>query len=776
MAIFSNSIIPAAAAAAAGDVVTKSLRFNDADNAYLSRTPSAGNRTTWTFSTWVKRAELGTRQIIFACRYVGNRFYLEFSSGNTIQLSEYGPYTLQLITNAVYRDVGSWYHIVFKYDSTPSTPDSTSVSLYVNGEQVTSFSTATYPSQNVTTSINAAALHTIGERADLGGSNYDGYLADVNFIDGTALTPTSFAEEDATTGQWKPKDTSGLTFGSAGFRLDFEDDTAIGNDVSGNNNDFTATNLAASDVGNSTPTDTLATLNPLVTTHSGAGDDTFSEGNTKVVTETAGRPTIPSTIFMPPSSGTYYAEFTLSASAAMYGIVRDDAPNNADAYYSSKTWGYYAHNKVNNGSGTALSGTGPSYPAKLGASYNTSTGEMKFYVAGVDVGGFTSLSTAYSYAFFVGDGSGGASRTIDIHFDSDDWDNTPSGVIQLSTANLPTPTIAKPSAHFSATTYTGNSTTNAITTGLEPDLLWIKNRANTGDMYHELYDDVRGLLEGALNSNTSGTGDGVARIASLDSTGFTTASTSYAFTNATGNTYVAWNWKKSATAGFNIVTWTGNDDGMGASPVPQAITHGLNPLTPEMIIAKNRVANSTTTGDWAVWHKDLTSGNYLTLNGTGGQASWGDALFSSIGATTASVSNDTITSSIYLNYADNTGGYGDDDTYVGYFIASVEGYSKVGSISGSSTAFIYTGFRPSFILAKRYDATGGNWMIFDDKREGYNVDNDDLMANSSAIEATTNHIDILSNGFKIRTSDADLNAGTVIYYAVGQSLKYASAR
>ena len=133
--------------------------------------------------------------------------------------------------------------------------------------------------------------------------------------------------------------------------------------MSGEGNDFDDSGLAATDIVNDVPTDNYATLNPLVVTHSGAGDDTFSEGNTKVVTETAGRPIIPSTIFMPPDSGTYYAEFTVSGNGAMFGIVREDSPNDADAYYGSKSWGDYDHTKVNNGSASALSGSAPSYPA-----------------------------------------------------------------------------------------------------------------------------------------------------------------------------------------------------------------------------------------------------------------------------------------------------------------------------------------------------------------------------------------------------------------------------
>jgi hypothetical protein len=235
---------------------------------------------------------------------------------------------------------------------------------------------------------------------------------------------------------------------------------------------------------------------------------------------------------------------------------------------------------------------------------------------------------------------------------------------------------------------------------------------------------------------------------------------------------VAWNWKKSATAGFNIVGWTGDDDGFSGGT--QAVAHGLG-VAPEMVIAKNRTNEAGGNGNWIVYHKDTTSGDLLKLNTTDGEFTPNSTLIGSIGPTNVSFGNDSVDYE-YLN-SDNSFGSGTPDTYIGYFFASVEGCSKVGSFSGSSTAFIYTGFRPAFILAKRYDMTGGNWLMFDDKREGYNVDNDDLMANSSAVEATTDHIDILSNGFKIRTSDADLNGGTLIYLAVAKNpFKYASAR
>lgn len=200
----------------------------------------------------------------------------------------------------------------------------------------------------------------------------------------------------------------------------------------------------------------------------------------------------------------------------------------------------------------------------------------------------------------------------------------------------------------------------------------------------------------------------------------------------------------------------------------QSVNHGLG-VAPELIIAKGLDSGGSGTGDWAVWHKDLSSGKYLTLNSDAGEASWDDALFSNIGTTSVDFGNDPDASGIYLNDG------GASMNYIAYFFASVDAYSKAGSFSGTSTAFIHTGFRPTFILAKRKDSTG-DWLVFDDKRDGYNEDNEAFLANSNPLSLVTNLIDINSNGFKIRTSDTDLSTGTVIYFAIGQPFKYANAR
>jgi hypothetical protein len=209
----------------------------------------------------------------------------------------------------------------------------------------------------------------------------------------------------------------------------------------------------------------------------------------------------------------------------------------------------------------------------------------------------------------------------------------------------------------------------------------------------------------------------------------------------------------------------------------QTINHGLG-VAPEMIIAKERDSGSGT-GDWAVWHKDLSSGTYLVLNDSAGEASWTDALFSNIGTTSVDFGNDPDGSGIYLNGGDIP------NNYIAYFFASVEGYSKVGSYEGNNSTdgpLVYCGFKPRWICVKRIDGIG-SWIIVDTARDPYNDTDATLAADTSNAEssyAATSDFDILSNGFKLRhsmTYGYANQADTYIFYAVAESpLKYASAR
>jgi len=225
MSVIGSNII-AGSSGQFGYNLDKSLRLRSSASAYLSRTPASnGNRKTWTISTWVKRGALGTEQTILSGGVISGTYYytkgLYFTSGDKIAITNY-PDTAggELVTTAVYRDTSAWYHIVVAVDTTQAT-DTNRIKIYVNGVQVTSFSTTSYPSQNTDTMFNSTSYPMfLGKFVDGFTQYLDGYLAETNFIDGQALTPSSFGETSATTGVWQPKKYAG-TYGTNGFYLPF---------------------------------------------------------------------------------------------------------------------------------------------------------------------------------------------------------------------------------------------------------------------------------------------------------------------------------------------------------------------------------------------------------------------------------------------------------------------------------------------------------------------------------------------------------------------------
>lgn len=285
-------------AVAGGYEIDNSLRFNDGDSAYLTKTPSStGNRRTWTFSCWFKLSNIGTDTFsLFTTKYVNGESTDIVVSSNKIQVYSVGTsgYDFQYATSGLFRDVSAWYHIVVAVDTTQGT-DSNRVKIYINGSQVTSFSTTNHPNQNFDTFQNLS-----GEPTYIGASDvnvlspaitrfFDGYLSEIYMIDGTQYAASDFGETNDN-GVWIPKDASGdLTFGTNGFYMEFKqtgtgtNSSGMGADTSGNDNHFAVTNLAATDVTTDTPTNNFCTMNPLMT-FAGASDgiDAFSEGNTVV--------------------------------------------------------------------------------------------------------------------------------------------------------------------------------------------------------------------------------------------------------------------------------------------------------------------------------------------------------------------------------------------------------------------------------------------------------------------------------------------------------------
>ena len=274
-------ILPSNSISAGGYEVDNSLRFDDGSTDYLSRTPaSASNRKTYTFSTWIKRSAIGSGvNWLFSAGTSGtgaDRRYGFYLYNDFLYQDRYGS------SNALslkFRDISAWYHLVIAVDTTQAT-ESNRIKVYVNNV-LYNFASSFF-TQNEDTPVNSTLLHTIGTDGSSAGSNcFDGYMAEVVFIDGQALDPTSFGEFDEDTGIWKPIDVSGLTFGTNGFYLDFENSGSLGADVSGNSNNFTVNNLTSIDQTTDTPTNNFCTLNPL-TTWTGGGNYTLSQGNNTI--------------------------------------------------------------------------------------------------------------------------------------------------------------------------------------------------------------------------------------------------------------------------------------------------------------------------------------------------------------------------------------------------------------------------------------------------------------------------------------------------------------
>ena len=324
--------------------------------------------------------------------------------------------------------------------------------------------------------------------------------------------------------------------------------------------------------------------------------------------------------------------------------------------------------------------------------------------------------------------------------------------------------IDKPSDYFNTKLYTGNGGTQSITgVGFQPDLNWTKQRNVNQD--NTLTDSIRGVGKLLFSSDTAAENTDVNSLTSFNSDGFSVGTSGYMNTNS--NTYASWNWKANGagsantdgsinstvsantTSGFSIVSYTGN----GGS-TPKTVGHGLG-VAPKMIIIKPR----NLAYDWMIYNENVGATKGMCLNTT--QAPFTSSNFNDTAPTTSVFS-------VKNNATNETNG-----TYIAYCFAEKQGYSKFGSYTGNGSAdgtFVYTGFKPAFMMIKITSSTS-NWRIFDNKRIGYNVDNNPLYPNVNNAEGTEDNIDILSNGFKWRTTDGALNGSgsSYIYMAFAEA-------
>ena len=385
------------------------LRFDDGSSDYLNRTNTgAGNRRTFTYSFWYKRGILGTDQRVIEASTDSSGNYvdaLEFTSDDIRIVSYHNSDDIQLVTDKKFRDPSAWYHIVVAFDTTQAT-DTNRVKLYINGVQETSFSTTNYPSQNFDTYFNNNSDEVyIGRRIDNGGSPsgeyLDGYLSEFILVDGSQLTPTSFGETDSN-GVWIPKNISSLTFGTNGFHLDFADSADLGNDVSGNDNDFTENNITSIDKVEDTPVNNYDTANPLIAN----GNVTYAEGNLQT-SHTYANQWRWTTSTIGVDTGKWYAEFKVSAlgTEIAIGIMPEDAiignQNSGNDFVGKFTDSVaylyngqiYKSNSIDNTTSTYTTND------IIGIALDLDSNSIQFYKNGSSVGTAVSLTANKNYFF-----------------------------------------------------------------------------------------------------------------------------------------------------------------------------------------------------------------------------------------------------------------------------------------------------------------------------------------------------------------------------------------
>ena len=428
--------------------IDQSIRFDSTANAHMDRTPSsAGNQKTWTFSCWVKRGKLGSRQFLFTA-FDGNNTNVgmgifRFQSDDTLNWAGYTTNIRR--TTQVFRDTSAWYHIVLSVDTTQDV-GSERQRIYINGERVTDFADSSDMAYDTAYSINGNHAHAIG--IGLGNQSsydFDGYMAEIVLLDGTATDCNSFGEFNSS-GIWIPKDVSGLTFGTNGFHIDGRDASGtpvkLGDDEAGSNN-YTTSGMDASDQKKDSPTNNHATWNPLTTSA-----QAYTNGNLNAASSSSAWKGGLATVQVPLNSGTWYYEVYIDSAGSSSGQFsvgwsesnRSLSDNNSSG--DTEGWVTYALNgnyysNGGNGSYGATYTTGNVIGCKIDT--NSSTNNVEFYKDGASQGtlsqafntGGTGFISPYILLY--------ATRNGTARFAQAEWTQTPSGITEanaINTSNL----------------------------------------------------------------------------------------------------------------------------------------------------------------------------------------------------------------------------------------------------------------------------------------------------------------------------------------------------
>lgn len=671
-----------AATGAAGYEIERSLRFNSADSARLTKTfSSSGNQKTWSWNCWFKRSKLNLNLSLLAAYSSGSvNSYVRFNSSNFLDIYSRDGAGSQLIltTDQVFRDPASWTALTLVADTTQSTA-SDRFKVYINGSQITSFSSSTYPALNANLAFNGTFLHSIGDLAQ-SAQYFDGYIADIHFVDGQALAPTDFGEFDDNN-LWQPIERAG-TYGTNGFHLDFSNNSsvaALGTDTSGNSNTFTVNNISVtagpdndslrdSPVNGDPTGDTgvggeissnYATLSGV---HNSGTNVRLGEGGLEFFSYDGNYQGVVATIAMThktywetkvPAALTYFVPGIIridttpvQSGSARLGVSATEYPNSATIWPDGQAV-YY--------NGSSVYSTGAIWSAGdiIGHAYDPATGNYYGWRNGVALNSgnaVATLDTSYTYAPAVVTAQSSLTNSVTINFGQGPFTYGNAGTNRaaasykcLCTSNLPDPTIADGSTAMNVATWTGSGAARNIT-GLNHStgLAWIKYRSgNLGSGTHYLFDSNRGANK-YVSSNAAGAEDGsyTDLVTGFLSDGFSlgadagSGGVNYSASGYTNEKYVGWSWaggssnttiaagSLNSSAYNQSEVWSGYPK-TGTQPAGAEWTYAFNGNLTNGVYPNTNVTTTLTidTSDRPTWSGSIriygvNYGGVVTINGT----------------------------------------------------------------------------------------------------------------------------------------------------------------
>jgi hypothetical protein len=736
--------------------VANSLRFRASNSAYLSRTSGASptDQKKVTYSAWMKAAPTlsSGSQVALVCT-TGNAGMIAWN------ISGYGG---RLFTRAdandvqfawLARDPSAWFHLVVTIDTTQATA-SDRIKAWLNGVALV-YQSGTYPTLNSNTTLNPASTAMRLMSDIVNGTYLDGHLTHVHLIDGQALTPSSFGKTDAVTGEWVPIRYSG-TYGTNGFRLAFEDattTTTIGNDSSGNANNWTTSGISVTagttfDQSLDTPTLNFPVWSPI-----DKGTVTVSEGNTAAV-PAADVHAIRATMAIP-SSGKWYWEIAVSALGYGTGIgIADNVSVNTTGPSSAATRTYqfgswfnsFNSGVVQYGTSQAITGatnwSGASQPAAndiIMVAVDMDNGSMWVGKNGTWFNSsgtanpatntdprWTGLTGTTWFPYMAGYTS--TAVTSRVNFGQRAFAHTPpTGFSALNTANLAAPSIKRSRQYFDARLRTGTGAAASVS-DLEfaPDLVWIKSRSAATT--HNLFDTSRGAQKGIQSTGPNAEYTDANSLSAFASNGYSLGSdASSRGVNVSAATYVDWALKSGSAPGFNVTLYTGNGGGA------RNIAHGLG-VAPQFALVRGRDARV-----WAGYHKNMTSAAYYLDLGTAAAEAVDTTMFDS---TAPDASNFRVGSYNNANLVN----------YLAYLFTEVPGFSRIGVYTGNNNTdgpFVWCGFKPKFVMVKARDVATG-WFIANPSGSANEVIQRVFSDSAGAEASNTYGLDLLAGGFKVR--------------------------